>query len=54
MQAVEKPQVSARGSQPIRTSIVVGGVHGNHGADFALQNALSEIDPERIAAPAQC
>ena len=26
---------SARGPQPFRTLIVVGGVHGDHGADFS-------------------
>ena len=34
-QTVEKPQESARGAQLSRISIVVGGVYGDHGADFA-------------------
>ena len=37
-QTVEKPQESAREPQSFRTIIVVGGVYGDHGADFALQN----------------
>ena len=34
-QAVEKPQESARGPQPSRILIVVGGMYGDHGADFS-------------------
>ena len=48
-QTVEKPQESARGPQPSRISIVVGGMYGDHGADFALQNRFFAVFATGIA-----
>ena len=49
MQTVEKPQESARGPQPSRISIVVGGMYGDHGADFAMQNRFFAVFAAGIA-----
>ena len=49
LQPVEKPQESARGPQPSRISIVVGGMYGDHGADFALQNRFFAVFATGIA-----
>ena len=48
-QTVEKHQESARGPQPSRISIVVGGMYGDHGADFALQNRFFAVFATGIA-----
>ena len=49
LQTVEKLQESARGPQPSRISIVVGGMYGDHGADFALQNRFFAVFATGIA-----
>ena len=43
VQAVEKTQESAKGPQPFRFSIVVGGVYGDHAADFVHKIASLQI-----------
>ena len=35
---VEKPRKSGRGPRPFRATIVVGGVHGDHGAGFSKKS----------------